>query len=1209
MTRLNIEFLINASIESILSNLDTIFENLLQEIKSHLNLDLIFSNVTIIYSEEDKTNYNLKEFFFEIGVRKTQKNNSLTIYISSYYKKFLRLILLREAYKSFIPLGLQGNDIINIFINQKVEIDIQKSEYIEDWKELKRKSVVSYDFMETEFDRLEKFLKQEGGKNKPSPFQFFFSYIKRNIDLIGGIKEEFFSLEKKKGFYDKFFEEYTRKYTEYSDEILETIRVVAKIFFKVKSYRSLLDYQHYFMEYKESGFIQTDLSLRKFTENMQWIKNNTYIAPSYRLNWLALEIVSMLCFMKFNPLIETGTIFNLIKQLPFFTLPTYSKNNFGVEIIGYFICPKVYLKDIIGFLDKFELDGILIDKKVYINNGAVNTINLNYTTSRSIILNPDKKQYKKEYELEFGIKYGDGILKPKLSLLDWLLIDRIRTISITGFGFEMRSETLNSLKSDLLNEIESQHKLIEKVKKNLIKIHHSPDLKRKFLDLIESNQSYGFFYIKQILNDYITVFNVIIKTLVENPSLNNYFQFQEFIKNQGISKTIEDNILLSKLKKNIFKDSISFKFKFKQNLIEKFEVYSYFYNIFKSFNDLKLFDLKSIKSIVKDELLIQKIYQSKEEKLRKSYETYKIYKITNKVIENRLEDFLNNEPPVIQPNLLNTIIIASYLTKFCPILILKDTVQTREGIEKIKPYFPRVIIVEMSDYESHNKYIFLRLLMPNLKINEKQLFYTILYNFFKENIIFSKSFLQSSFTENFSRRDFYDLEREELFYTEDLFKQFYLYAQKTIRKKGNPILESPNKLRGDIWGKKKTILSLINEVENRISRESIDLNISNLEKILDYYKNLDKNISEIERFKDYKDELFFKNYIRAIKFIPSFQSFGFGEYYVYFYPLELEQIDFKHFLHNSFQKIKFSASIDNSSSFFINFIWPYRNPNISLLNWLNKSKKVIREYCLFFIKKVFQIFHFNYNLSVNEWDLDPNRFKIYFQNILFNQDYDVRISELKEFNIGDLNISNYFTPNSPEFAALTQLYNWKSIDLKSYLGTRNYTIINQIIDLLDKKLIFPIFSLKNLDLKEEIYIILPNVKKEHNTTILKIFSFFNVGFIYEIEGEYYIQGFPEEIKFENGLMIKLYLPDCQRDEFEILFNLIFEYLKIGHYVIISDLADGKDFLKSIYGSLDFYKSYNPLKNLIWNNKDKIWMNHKLFTSKFEKIYPSLNIDD
>ena len=51
--------------------------------------------------------------------------------------------------------------------------------------------------MEAEFDRLEKFLKQTSAEDRPSPFQFFFLYIRKNMDLIGDTEEVFFSLEKK----------------------------------------------------------------------------------------------------------------------------------------------------------------------------------------------------------------------------------------------------------------------------------------------------------------------------------------------------------------------------------------------------------------------------------------------------------------------------------------------------------------------------------------------------------------------------------------------------------------------------------------------------------------------------------------------------------------------------------------------------------------------------------------------------------------------------------------------------------------------------------------------------------------------------------------------------------------------------------------------------------------------------------------------------
>ncbi|MFX0104040.1 MAG: hypothetical protein ACFE75_00940, partial [Candidatus Hodarchaeota archaeon] len=168
-----------------------------------------------------------------------------------------------------------------------------------------------------------------------------------------------------------------------------------------------------------------------------------------------------------------------------------------------------------------------------------------------------------------------------------------------------------------------------------------------------------------------------------------------------------------------------------------------------------------------------------------------------------------------------------------------------------------------------------------------------------------------------------------------------------------------------------------------------------------------------------------------------------------------------------------------------------------------------------------------------------------------------------------------------------------------------YSVVKDISDVLNRNLIFPYISLKNLDFQDKIYIILPNIKKELNKTIITIFNFFNYGFIYEIEGEFFIYESIDQIKFENGLMIKLYLPQCELDEFLKLFDLLFEYLEINNYIILTDLADGKNLLNRIYEDLCFLNSYNPLINLIWNEKDKIWMNHKLYTEKFEKIYPDL----
>jgi len=1194
----SIEYLVNTPVEIILDNLENIFDNLIHEIKSNLKIDLVYPKIKV--KKLDSKPLERLENFINFGVKKSYKNQILTISIYSDRSEFISIILLREAYKSFVPTILQENPLVNIIINQKVEIDLQKSPLIKEWKDIKREIIISYEFMKDEFDRIEGFLRQESKENCPSPFQFFFSYyVQNNVQLLEDYKNGFSG---DKSFYDLFFEDYERRYNKYSEDILETIRIIAKIFYEVKNYQSLVDYQHYFKKYQEKGLFQTDISLRKFTESMQWIRDFSTIAPSYKINWPSLGVTSACCFLIFHPIIENAKIRKIINEFPFFVVPHISKNDFGINIFGYFILPTKYLKDLIRVLEKLEEDGYIIDNRLYLITNPITSINLNsFKSYKTRIINPKKQIYNREFELEHNFEYGDGKLKSPLTLLDWLLIDRIYGYSITSLGFEKKTEILTKIKEDLLNEIENQRKLIKDIKKILNEICNSPNLKSKTLALIENNMKYGFFYIKKMLDHYMSIFELIFNILSNQSSITNHSQFQELIKRQNISKTIEHNIIVDELNKNTIDQVTKSFFKSKAAFEEKVEDYHKISNLFNILYDLKIFNLEKIKSIVINEHLIQKIYQTKEEKLKHEFERYNTREITFKLIYHILDNFLLNDPPVLKAYLLNSLSIPRI--KMYVSSILKDTIQSREMIDKIKWLFPRVLSSNISNYETHNKYIHLQFQGQYLNSKETHILFSILNDMFKKNILFIRIYYSSQSRPAFLLKDFYDLEQEDFFYTKDLFEQFYRYIQKSISISVNPIKKIASKNGNHYW-RRKNISHLIRHVEYHVSKEHIDFNLKSLYQLVAFHKNLVDNLRDLETFKVIKKEYFFTNFIASIKFIPVFQRFGFGQYFFYFFPLELDEIDFKHFLHNSFQTIRYPTRIENSNSFLINFLWPYRNPNIKLLNWLTKSKKVIREYCVFFIKKIYQLFHFDYNLSEIGWDLDFNKFRMFFQKILYDPNYHIPDPKLKEINLGDLIDSDYFTPDSKEYKSLTELYNWRSSDLKSYLARRNKNL-NNILELLNKNLIFPYISPKNLDLIKKIYIILPDVKKEQNEKLIKVFSFFNIGFIYEIEGEYFIYGFNEEIEFENGLMIKLYLPDCQLDEFEKLFDLIFEYLGIKHYLILNDLVDGKDLLKSIYGNLDFLKSYNPLKNLIWNKKDKIWMNQKLFDLEFNKIYPEL----
>jgi len=1193
MTKLNIDFLIKTPIKNILERIDYFFHELLQEIESYLNIEVIYPKINIILKNEESSVSGASDNIFSIGVDRSYNNDIFSINVFSDFFQYIQFILLREAYKCFIPLQSSQMKIIDIFINQKVLIDLKKLKSSNEWNLLIRDKIVNYELISGELDRLENFLKRESTGNIDSPFIFFFHFIRKNIQII----------EKEQNFYEKFFKEFLLVSSKslFNDEIIETIRVLNKIFNQVKYYSALLDYQDYFTLFKENGVIDTDLSLNKFTENMQWIKNFSSISPSYKVNWPSLNILSINCFIKFNPIIKRIEILKFINELPFFVLLKESRNSFGFEIDGYFVLPQIYIDDLKIYLEKFRDNGYTLQIKLTTLEKTDSFVNLNYFReyhNKKTIVNKENKLYEKKYELDNSLVYGQEEYKSKLTLLDWLIVDRIRYFSQTGFNFERRAGTLKSLKSDLILEVISQRKFIIDLKSNLLIIHSSSKLRDSFLEFLKTNESFGFFYVKNMLSKYIIIFDLIKEILTKNPSINSVFEFLEYIKRHGVSYSIESNITFntSLIRKSIFKEFLPLYFKSKESFEKEIKKFNNFFKIFSSCFDLKIFNLLSIRRIVQNKSMLNTIFKSKEKKLSSSYESYALSDITYQLIEDKLYNFLNNIPPVIKPNLIENIVVSN-IQVF--IVLLKNNEETLENLKKISFISKRMGI-------GSGRILNVVLLIPYLSSSEKGTFISLLINLFKENLISVKRYLWSYLQQAFSRKDFYDLEQKEFFYTKDLFKQFFLNVRSILGEVQKPLSEVQNIQHNIFWSKEEDISHLIKSVEARVRGERVDLSVNKLNDLVEFHNKLEENLLNLSEFKESQEKFFFKNYIKSIDFIPSFQNFGMSQYLLYFYPTDINQIDFKLLMNNSFQSISYPAQIDNSNSFLFQYLFPYRNPGISsYLNWLTKSKKIIREYCLFFIKKTYQILHFNYNLSSDGWDLDPNRFKIYFQNILFNPDYKVQIPDMKEFKIGDLKVSDYFGPDSLEFKALSQIYNRQSLDIKSYLTRRYFTLINHTTELMKKGLIFPYISVKNLDLIEEITIILPNVKPELNETIIKIFSFFNVGFIYEIEGEYFIHGFDEVIKFENGLMIKLRLPDCQLDEFEKLFDLIFEYLEIDHYLVLNDLVDGENLIKSTFKELKFLETYNPLTNLIWNDKDKKWRNHKLFNENFEPVYPDL----
>ncbi|MFX0074724.1 MAG: hypothetical protein ACFE96_04745, partial [Candidatus Hermodarchaeota archaeon] len=535
MKELNFDFLINIPLDELVENIKTTFEKLIKEIKTYLNLEPIDSKIDISIHEEKLVDSYPSTDVFSIGVKRFYDTDTLIIRINKKFLKFIPIIILREAYKCFIPLQVSNLNIIDIFINQKVAIDLEKLESIKEWNTLIAEKLIDFEFISKEYNRLENFLKRESLETVESPFIFFFKYIRKNIQIIN---------EKEHDFYNAFFEEYQNQFL-LNDEIIETIYILVKIFYKVQYYTAFLDYQNFFKEFKKKGILDTNLSLNKFTENMLWIKQFSTISPSYMVNWQALNISSINCYMKFNPILRRSEINQIINELPFFVILKECRYSFAYETDGFFVIPNRYFLDLKEFLEKMVDSGYILQIKFTNLEKAESFVNLNYFRefhNEKTLVNRDNRLYENKYEIKNIQNYGKG-QKVKLTLLDWLIIDRIRYYSQTGFNFERRAGTLKILKSDLMNEVISQRKFITDLKSNLLIFHSSSVLLDAFLKLLKTNDSFGFFYIKRMLTNYNVVFDLVRKILKNNSSIKSVSDFYGYVKRLGISYSIEDNII------------------------------------------------------------------------------------------------------------------------------------------------------------------------------------------------------------------------------------------------------------------------------------------------------------------------------------------------------------------------------------------------------------------------------------------------------------------------------------------------------------------------------------------------------------------------------------------------------------------------------------------------------------------------------------------
>ncbi|MHA1724233.1 MAG: hypothetical protein ACTSXH_05260 [Promethearchaeota archaeon] len=1188
--------------ERINDQIEDIFINLVEELEIYLKSYSLFPNIRVVFHENEKRLSKENDEILDLGVLRNWNQDIFTIDIFDDYRELLPIILLREAYYCFIPESIKEFESIKLLINYIIENNLKDLAIIQQWKSLIRPYIINHEEDSLQFDKIEKFLSLEGTEDE-NPIIFSINFIRRNFSSFQDNKIDL---------YDLIFKEFVFKTSKSlrNDELIETIRVLIEIFYKVKKYSDLLEYKKLFLEFKKKRIIQTKLSLRKFIKNMSWINKCSYIAPSYQVNWKEMDICNMACTIYFNPVIDKEKIDKFIQNLPFFLWSKSSENNFEIEVFGWFNLPSCYLNDLINFLENLKSLNYIIDVKAILYESFNNFLNLNYFKSfynKGTLINIDHPDYNSKYEILFNLEYSENFQKKKFSPLDFLILDRLRYWSVSGFKFVRRADTIKILKLDLINEILKQEAIIKELKKVFKEIYMDNELKKKIYNIMDRYEDSGFFYIEYLLNTINDIIDLLVHYLIKNKSIKTYKELENVINNRIFSKKIEENLLINdeEAKKIILRKLLPYFFTDREQYENKIKFYKILKTILNLFRKLHVFNLSLIEKIILNKKFLNKIIREKEDEIKKIYSEFNLNQITTKTIDNIINSFITNNPPLIKPILISTISTTNFANYYIQ-LYIKYNKRTYSLINRIKKIFPRVIFSIGRDLFSNKEIINLQIYLPNLIKEEKEKLIFALKNLFKEELIKIQRYLNDGIYNVFSWKSFYNFYEKEFVYYEDIFREFLKFTKKIFNVNLKKIERSNNNFLNIFWENNVNLeyltknQSFINENKNHFI-----LNFQEFEDLTNFNKDLKHQLININKIQDIQNRDFFKKFISKIKFFPKFQAFSLSQYYLYIRPVNFDIIDFKLLLLNTFQNVQFIVASSNNF-LLIKYLFPYRNPNQSYLKWLIYSKKAISEFHLFLVKKIYHFFHFKYNISSKGWNLDFNYFKSYMQKILFDPNFNPPEIEFKQYNLDDLNPNEYKIdhPNNEIFNNLMKIYNTDSKDIINLLIEQNDDYINKVIFLIKEDLIFPYLKIKNLRIKEIVYIIVPDIKQIKISLFKKIFSYFNLGFIYEIEGNYYIHSFRKIEENKDGIVIKLYLPECDLSELKRVIKLLFKYLKIRKYLIIHDLIKADNLLRSIFGNLKEI-NYNPLKNLKWNENDKKWINHKLFNEKFKPIYPRI----
>ena len=1186
------------------SSIEKSFNWCLQRLSEYIGLPPVKKNVSIEILEGKYPVAIVHENIFTSWIKRDATNGRFVLKIYKDCGAFLPFVLLRELYACFLPETVKSYHsvllVVYYIVLEEGRFAKQESGPWRAFVDSKRKHK---DHQDEDQERVNQYFKNKIHHQKL--LNTFFSYLYRNESIINPSDHDFASV------LFQVYVAYTAQFLLVLDNI-EALRLTSQIYSTVKSFISAKDYENYFEQFVSNGTFNTYLKKSAYSTFLKNLKN-TVLAPTYALSWSYFGGVVYHCFIKFHPLLKKHSIVKVLSEIEFiyFNRRTYASLSHDVMISAFL--PQIYEEDFTNFFDRLKKLGYIVDCFLYKVQDQLPKINLNafkhFYSSKGLIDAQNPEYDSKWFVEKYRVMDLEKPTEARFSVFDFLITDFFRVFSVEGIGYEERKNQLQMYKSELRSYKQKVRSLNANIKLHFKEVIENQEVKEFFVSFANKHKVHGFFYVFRLLQSLYSVAKALEKRDIASNGNLSKNQFEEALTRGLAFPQLRSNLLLTNqaIKNHVKLELLPLYYQKREDFKTIIDRYYKSSELLSSCANLQLYDVERILMIVNNDDIAQNIFDAREQKQFEYYDKIKEENITINLLNSKLSTLLDD-------NAITPSITATLNYEFCSVMggIVRYAEPNMKFQSELQPYFGGSYFSRLINISGNHRVIFFELRTGYLTPTERYSLTSIIYNAFKSDMFYFKFLRGPKYVPFVTLRKYYDFPQKKYFYAKDLFPNLLLFTKKEFGKVTTHIEEKLSFLWPHLLSKDNS-LEILNEATQKRIKATIYCDLPTVKELKKFAQSIEKMFSQFASFAQIKNKPFFKNHVKSIKFLPMFSRFGFSQYHLYFYPTDVDQINFKLLLNNSFQSLKCSVGVETAPSFLIKYIYPYRTPNMRYVNRATKTLRIIREYCAFRLIRGYFNFHANHSFSSEGWEINFNQFEIHIQKILFTNKWEKPPEYLKECNL-EIVTPTPLGPDSNEFSNLQRIYSRKPIDLKNNLFFKNDSRLKDFSALFSKNLVCPYVKFKSLNFHEKIRFILPNISERITEKVLRIFTFFNYCEAYKIEGKLYVQGLEDEIEFDNGLYVKLYLPGYKAgsvensDSIGALLNVLeetFEVLGIEHYIVLNNTIKPESFLNYVFGAGIDLKGYNPLLNLKWDEKNMAYRNHKLYDEENNPIYPSL----